>query len=103
MAPVVAPLLPFGWETQTCRWHYENRKGLVGLIRMYVLALRGACVNSHSDLHQLQNFLWVDLIKQKAFITHIVLPIFRENIQLTSHVRSTPRTPTSHNLMSISM
>lgn len=99
MSPVVAQLLPFGWEMQTCRWHYGNEKGLVGLIWMYVLALKGACVNFHTHLQQLQNFLWVNLINLKAFMTHIVLPILRENIPLTWQICSTPRTPTSHTVM----
>lgn len=78
MSLVVVQLLKFGQGMQICRWHYENEKGLVGLIWLYVLGLRRACLNFYTHLQQ--NFLWVNLINQKAFITHIVLPISRENI-----------------------
>lgn len=103
MAPAAAALLPFGWETQTCRWHYENKKGLAGLVMIYVLAASCACGNSPGDLHQLQNFLRGDLINQQAFIMRVALPVFRENVQLTLRVLSAPPIPTSHSLMSISM
>lgn len=68
MSLVVVPILPFGWEMQTCRWHYENEKRLVGLIWMYVLALRGAHSNFYTHLQQPQNFLWVNLINQKPLL-----------------------------------
>lgn len=80
MSLVVVQLLKFGQEMQICRWHYENEKGLAGLIWLYVLGLRRACLHVYTHLQHLQKFLWVNLINQKAFMTHIGLPILRENI-----------------------